>query len=215
MNTDTGIKYKYLTYFSIGVYMTIFVTADQHWGHANILKYSQRRFGSIGEHDAELIRAWNSVVGDNDRVYHLGDVTLGNAGLAHDVFQHLNGEIHVLGYPWHHDARWIKSPQFSRCGPVKIEMPIVVLEHMFKPGIEWLPVILCHYPFEVWDRKHYGTVHLHGHVHGELPRILNRLDVGVDGAFRLLGEYRPFRMEEAIELAVKVADLGFQGGDRN
>jgi calcineurin-like phosphoesterase family protein len=181
--------------------VTLFVTADQHWGHANILISCHREFSDITEHDTELTRAWNSVVSGEDVVYHLGDVTLKSAPYASEVFRQLNGSIHVLGYPWHHDSRWLKTPQWSKKGPVFIEQPIVVLEHGIKHGNDWLPVILCHYPFEVWDRKHYGAMHLHGHTHAELKRIPNRLDVGVDMAFRLLGEYRPFRIEEAVAFA--------------
>ncbi len=182
--------------------MTIFVTADQHWGHANVMKYSKREFASIGEHDVELIKAWNGVVSKDDEVFHLGDFTLGNGLFAKDIFQQLNGTIRVLGYPWHHDARWINLPQSSNDGQVQIEQPMVVLEHMVKSHNWWLPVVLCHYSFETWDRSHYGSVHLHGHTHGRLQRIHNRLDVGVDVAFKLLGEYRPFSMDEALSLAM-------------
>jgi calcineurin-like phosphoesterase family protein len=151
----------------------------------------------------DLIKAWNAVVSKDEEVYHLGDFTLGNALFAQDIFQQLNGSIRVLGYPWHHDARWINEPQASKDGQVKIEQPIVVLEHMLKSDGWWLPVVLCHYPFERWDRSHYGAVHLHGHTHGQLQQIHNRLDVGVDVAFKLLGSYRPFSMDEALSLAME------------
>ena len=190
--------------------MTIFVTADQHWGHANIIKFCHRKFDSINEHDEELIKAWNSVVGKDDKVYHLGDVTLGNPERAKEIFEQLNGSIRVLGYPWHHDSRWIKTPVSSKDGQVEIVQPIVVLEHTIKPAEVWLPVVLCHYPFEVWDRKHYGAAHLHGHSHGELSRIQNRLDVGVDMAFKLVGKYRPLSMEEALDFAMEEADNSYQ-----
>jgi calcineurin-like phosphoesterase family protein len=181
--------------------VTIYVTADQHWGHINIMHSCDRRFETIKAHDTELIRAWNSVVSNGDVVYHLGDVTLGSAAFASQVFRLLNGSIHVLGYPWHHDSRWLKKPQWSIDGLVEIAAPIVILEHIVTKGDEHLPVILCHYPFEDWDRKHLGAVHLHGHAHGGLQKIPNRLDVGVDMAFKLFGEYRPFRMEEALSFA--------------
>ena len=42
-------------------------------------------------------------------------------------------------------------------------------------------VILSHYPFASWDCKHYGSIHLHGHVHGRPMEGLGRAyDVGVD-----------------------------------
>ena len=37
-------------------------TSDTHWGHANILKYDNRPFATIDEHDEELVRRWNAVV---------------------------------------------------------------------------------------------------------------------------------------------------------
>ena len=172
--------------------MTIFVTGDHHYGHKNILKYCNRPFQSLWEHDTTLIDAWNNVVGKKDVVYYLGDFSLGRTSFVIDIFDQLNGIIHLLYYPYHHDANW---------GRKKIEivnmdkvLPIVVLE---VPNI----IIMCHYPFEIWDRKHYGSLHFHGHSHGMLPKISNRLDVGVDNAYKLLGEYRPFSLNEAIRFA--------------
>jgi calcineurin-like phosphoesterase family protein len=50
-----------------------FYVSDTHFLHANILTMQPRPFGSIEEHDEHLIRTWNSVVGADDIVYHLGD----------------------------------------------------------------------------------------------------------------------------------------------
>ena len=55
----------------------VFFISDTHFGHKGILTFSGtkefRKFDSIEEHDAELVRHWNSVVGKNDTVFHLGD----------------------------------------------------------------------------------------------------------------------------------------------
>lgn len=51
----------------------VWFTADQHFGHANVIKHSQRPFSSIEEMDATLIKNWNRCVKKGDDVFHLGD----------------------------------------------------------------------------------------------------------------------------------------------
>jgi hypothetical protein len=63
-----------------------------------------------------------------------------------------------------------------------------------------LPAVLCHYPLLHWDRSHYGALHFFGHSHNAGERRENCLDVGVDSAFALTGEYRPLRLEECVSL---------------
>jgi calcineurin-like phosphoesterase family protein len=152
--------------------------------------------------DEKLIELWNKYVKKDDLVYHLGDFTLSGKSDALHYFMRLNGSIHVLGNPWHHDKRWLGGEYYSSGGyMVHIESPIVVLENVEQIEGRGIPAILCHYAFEIWERRHYGSYHFHAHSHGKLPRIKNRLDVGVDSAFMLTGEYRPFSLEEAIVFA--------------
>ena len=81
----------------------------------------------------------------------------------------LNGTIHALRYPFHHDKKWQKR-----------EYPNVVYhDPMVSLKLDRC-LHLCHFPLEIWDRKHYGAWHLHGHSHGKAPKMLGRLDVGVD-----------------------------------
>jgi calcineurin-like phosphoesterase family protein len=196
--------------------MTIFVTADQHFSHKTIIQYSSRPFSNIEDHDEALITAWNETVSENDTVYHLGDFTLGNPKKARSLFARLNGNIKVVANPWHHDGYWLEINEhmtipfiygFSKSdGIVSIELPIIVLENVIKiEGAKHsLPAIMCHYAFQEWDRSHYGAVHFHGHSHGTLPRIANRLDVGVDSAYLLTGKYRPFELNEAVVFSKKL-----------
>jgi calcineurin-like phosphoesterase family protein len=82
-----------------------------------------------------------------------------------------------------------------------MESIVVIESKKLHPELD-VPIVMCHYPFEVWDRKHYGAIHYHGHSHGELHKIDNRLDVGVDSAYKLLGSYRPFALEEALAYSI-------------
>ena len=46
-----------------------FFTADTHFGHANILKYQNRPFKSIAEHNDTIIDNINSMVKGGDTLY--------------------------------------------------------------------------------------------------------------------------------------------------
>lgn len=64
-------------------------TSDTHFGAERTLLLSRRPFKSVEEMDREMIKKWNSVVGENDVVYHLGD--FGN----YDILPELNGVKHL------------------------------------------------------------------------------------------------------------------------
>ena len=48
----------------------IWFTSDTHFAHENIMKYCNRPFKTIEEHDRELIKRWNEKIGKNDIVFH-------------------------------------------------------------------------------------------------------------------------------------------------
>lgn len=185
----------------------IWLTGDHHFRHFNIIKYCNRPFESIEEHDQTLIDAWNKCVMDGDTVYYLGDFTLGNVQAVREIVPFLKGKIRLLTNEWHHDGRWL-SDWDDIYPAIYFEEALIVLDDKKKFPV---PIVLCHYPFEVWDRKHYGAIHFHGHSHGELHRIHNRLDVGVDMAYKLLGSYRPFSMHEALSFATGYYEEGRHG----
>lgn len=169
-----------------------FFTSDHHFGHANIIKYTNRPYYNVNDMDFALIDCWNEFVAPDDLVFHLGDFTLGDGALAKQYFSKLNGDIAVLGYPNHHDARWLPVfPNFdfglfSKSGnAVNILDPLVSLEFpaLSLDGQYPQTIVLCHFPLEVWDRKHYGAWHLYGHIHdaeSDVPSREFRLNVGVD-----------------------------------
>ena len=177
-------------------------TADQHWGHANIISYTNRPFIDVLAMDERMIADWNAVVAKSDIVYHLGDFTLENADFAEHILRCLNGNICMLSYPWHHDRHWLRAIrdwQFT----FQYLAPLVVLE-LEDYRINDLPakLTLCHYPLEEWEAGHYGAYCIHGHSHGvkDAARTKPILDVGVDNAYRLLGTWRPFSLDEVVKI---------------
>jgi calcineurin-like phosphoesterase family protein len=69
----------------------VFLISDTHFGHANIIKYSNRPFNNVKEMDIVLIENWNKVVSKEDKVYHLGDVGFTSFSYIKRIFDSLNG----------------------------------------------------------------------------------------------------------------------------
>ncbi len=170
----------------------IWFTADQHLGHENIIEYCNRPFKTIDEMDKTLIDNHNEVVKPGDTVYHLSDFTLGDYKQVVGYFDQLNGHIKFLSNPWHHDKRWLEGlDKEMKCNCFELDKtitesfellpPMVVLEIDDMGASKYpLAITLCHYPLQVWDRKHYGAWMLHGHTHKENESGDFILNVGVD-----------------------------------
>ena len=189
--------------------MTTWFTADTHFGHANIIRYSRRPFDSVQAMDAALTANWNRVVRPSDAIYHLGDFTLAGPETAAGYFGRLNGRIAVV--PGGHDRRWLKQMEYhSKSGaPVEILPPLVTLK-LPVPGLDQAQlVVLCHYAMRVWDRSHYGSWHLFGHSHGNLPPWKNSLDVGVD-----CWDYQPVSIE-MVNTAMRSSPAVSEQGDED
>lgn len=182
--------------------MNIFFTSDNHFGHANIIKYCNRPFDNVDEMDEAMIRNWNEVVSEDDMVYHLGDFTLGNSGFAQSIFRRLNGNISILNNSYHHDKRWIPSSYIGVTNYNTVSGYVYSLPPIFVLDASYKVIVLCHFPMAVWDRKHYGSIHLHGHSHGEYKYKRGTLafDVGVDS-----WGFTPVSLEEVIKKAERIS----------
>lgn len=144
-----------------------FITADHHFGHANIIRHTGRPFANADEMNRRMVEAWNAVVRPDDVVYHLGDLFWSET-VTRAVLPRLRGTIHLL--LGNHDKRW--KPQ--RFVDIVIE-PLIKLI-----AVDGVRVVLCHYPLLTWPGAHHGTWHFHGHSHGKIPNTGRRVDVGVD-----------------------------------
>jgi len=77
--------------------MNTFLISDTHFGHENILNFKTkegtllRKFNDVYHMDEHMIAAWNSVVKPNDKVYHLGDVSITSFNKTKEIFDRLNG----------------------------------------------------------------------------------------------------------------------------
>lgn len=154
----------------------IWFTSDTHFGHRKILEYTNRPFSSVEEMDKALIDNWNQKVASKDEVYHLGDVGLTSPGTLRKILDKLNGKIYLVR--GNHD----KSTEAcrERFEWIKDYYELTITDTDSSQGKQL--VILFHYAMRVWNASYYGTYHLYGHSHGQLPDEPTSLsfDVGVD-----------------------------------
>lgn len=173
--------------------MKLFLTSDEHYFHDNIVKLNNRPF-TIEEMNSKLVEKFNSKVGENDTTYHLGDFTLGKAGPAIGILEQLNGmHFFIRG---NHD-KWL---------PEGFTHPkILGIKDLHEIKREEHRMVLCHFPMLSWHHSYRGTFMLHGHCHAKINKQnegVRRLDVGVDSAYKILGDFVPFSFEEVRDLLV-------------
>lgn len=130
--------------------MNTFFVADPHFGHKAILKYENRPFSSVEEMDELMIKNWNSVVGRDDRVYLLGDVSFHKRNDTWNIIRRLKGNIYlVMG---NHDGGSIRS--YYDIGFDRVyDCPIIYNEF-------WM---LSHEPLYINENMPYANIF--GHVH--------------------------------------------------
>ena len=141
-----------------------YFTADEHYGHANIIDYCSRPFVSIEEMDEELIRRHNIKINNNNEntIIHAGDFTLSNnKNYIDNIIKRLNGNhIFLKGS---HDY-WLKKDY----------------QYIWERKIGQDYIVVCHYAMRTWARSHYNTWQLYGHSHGKLKPEGKQWDIGVD-----------------------------------
>jgi calcineurin-like phosphoesterase family protein len=189
--------------------MTVFFTADQHFGHKNLIINGYRNFRDVDHMDDEIIYRYNKVVGKDDDVYILGDFTFYNPSKDADkiisILQRLNGRKHLV--PGNHDHKLLKYPEILKyfhsvstqlIKEIKIVVPNPVPNN--SGALCRTTIVLSHYPIKIWRNNHRGYYHLFGHCHGTLPddHHSKSFDVGVDNF-----HYTPISFKEVQEIMAK------------
>ena len=200
----------------------IFMTADSHFGHRNIIKYQKRPFMTQAEmdalefatdrestkavrisnetlqkHDTAIIDNINAVVMPQDTLYHLGDFCMGDGTPYRNRINCRN--VHLI--KGNHDRP--KDQSFWKLFASVKELSVV--------RDSGKKITLCHYPMLGWDGSHYGHWHLHGHCHGGIEDFIiehnlqhmKRIDVGVDSH-----DYKPWNMDEIARAMEQKIGLG-------
>ena len=168
----------------------VFFTADNHFGHANVIRFQNRPFASVDEMDEAMVAKWNSKVKACDRVYVIGDL-LYRSQNAPDILRRLKGKKHLI--VGNHDGSWMRQVDLSDY----FESVDKYLE--VSDGLHGL--LLCHYPLLCWPHEK-RTYMVHGHIHDDTsfdfwPMIAKRdrlLNAGAD-----INGYEPVTFDELVE----------------
>lgn len=172
----------------------IWFTSDTHFGHKNIIQYTQRPFESVEEMDETMIERWNERVAPNDSVYHLGDVGLCPAPQLKEILDRLNGSIFLI--TGNHEKSALECKR--RFEWIKDYYELRVADPDADNGRQ--KIMLMHYAMRVWNGSHRGNFHLYGHSHGSLPDdpTMRSFDIGVD-----CHNFYPLSYEEVKAIMMK------------
>jgi calcineurin-like phosphoesterase family protein len=187
----------------------LWFTSDTHFGHQNIILYSQRPYTKedgnpdVRRMNEDLVARWNARVSQRDTVIHLGDVAMGPAPEQMKHVPLLNGhKVLVMG---NHDR--LTRTQYYRMGFEYVvrwmKLGRLYLTHWptvdgerNMPEQEYRDLVLAAEPPSGFDLV------LHGHVHEKWLRLGKHINVGVD-----VRGYQPASLAE-LGVDEKLAEEG-------
>lgn len=150
--------------------------SDTHFGHRGIITYEAkfRPFTTIEEHDEELIKRWNEVVKDDDKVFHLGDFCM-NQGAVQTAKRLKGRKVLVMG---NHDS--FKPEKYLEAGFIKL-----------CGALQYENLMLTHVPIHPQQLEYRFFANVHGHLHSKKLPDWRFLNVGVEHT-----DLRPITAEE-------------------
>lgn len=167
-----------------------YVWSDQHFGHANVIRYSERPFADADEMDAALIANHNARVWPRATVLYVGDVSFHSVERTAAILSQLHGRkllvrgnhdrsasvMARLGFELVADAltltiagRLVRVSHLPYCGMDSREIATRSEGDQRRAG--GLPV---------WERRGADEWLLHGHTHSRKRRDGQAIHVGVD-----------------------------------
>lgn len=170
--------------------------SDTHFFHANILKFKNDNndpnspriracYSSVEEMHEDMVKKWNSVVKQGDKVYHLGDVTFCYDRPFKELMSRLNGSKRlILG---NHDK--VKGT--------------VLLDYFDKlelwygfhfKGEKKLNFTCSHIPVRLESLRD-GNFNVHGHTHQNVLEDPHYINVCVEQI-----DYTPVHLDEILEV---------------
>ena len=160
-----------------------YITSDQHFFHKNIcgeegFVSTRKHFKNVEEMNEYIISSYNSVVKPGDNVINLGDLCINTKPVElFNVLKRLNGTMEIV--KGNHDSsrflKYLEKHNYEYNGKPKFTI-IPMGKTVKREGVVYY---LTHYPQGLGEyRKNIRN--LCGHIHEEVARESNILNVGVD-----------------------------------
>lgn len=187
--------------------MAIFFTSDTHAFHKNISgpKVSQwdkgyRDFNDEYEMTKHIVKVFNQTLKYDDILYHLGDWSFGGKGNIYNFRKQINCQnIHLIYGNHDQHIKNNKLVPYENGVDKHARKAFYSCQDVLDIKIGKTNFFLSHYAHRIWLGSHKGIIHLYGHSHDSIPEYGKSMDVGIDSAKKLLGEYRPFKLEEILD----------------
>lgn len=174
--------------------MSLWFSSDQHFGHANILRYANRPFVDVQEMDEILVARHNERVGPEDHVWWLGDLALGDIDRSlRMAWRCMGRKTLVVG---NHDRVFSGSPEkralWEERYRTEANIENLVFGHTRIPLTPEVTVLACHFPFAGDSQKDVERFRSHrpdddestwllcGHIHQHWRQQGRQINVGVD-----------------------------------
>jgi calcineurin-like phosphoesterase family protein len=203
----------------------IWFSSDIHHFHKNLCfgetrwdnpELNCRMFDTTKEMSQHMIKQLNKYIGEDDIFFFLGDWSFGGIENIWNLRKQLKVKIiyFIIGNHDHHIKRNKILPNChykdlddndilildgpDELYPVNAKDLFTEVHNYLEIVVDGRTVMLFHRPIEDFHDQRGKVIHLHGHSHGNCPIKPNRLDVGLDNAYKLFGEYRPFDWDDIL-----------------
>lgn len=183
--------------------------SDPHFFHKNIIKFCDRPFADITHMNERLVTLYNEVVGPNDFVLWVGDVTFGSFDKTEKILSKLNG------------LRGLVRGNHDKGVAAMIDLGFVFVCDQMHLKFGDRVARVCHYPY-AWTEERKararklgeyvddrypdkrpprvkGEVLIHGHTHSIKQFDGNQIHVGVDA-----WQYKPVTWKQVSDLVERV-----------
>ena len=184
----------------------IWFSSDFHFSHINIVrgcsrwtdKSGCRDFDDVWYHNKMLLENINKTVGENDKLYFLGDFSF-NGHINIEKYRKLINCQDIEFIIGNHDDQLVKHKEYHGLFTSILQKKTITIDDY--------TILLNHRPIADWNKgreKDDKYFHLYGHLHGNThhPTFLMNgysMDVGVD----CHPEFRPFSFEEIKQFMSK------------